>query len=193
MALERCPQLYYNARQWQCAVPAPSRGLQSQACLIPLCCFWSLHLQGLLPALVTRRSCVDWQPPWLCEASSAGLGSSGSPPRKPRPLAWVPHRQASYLVLLCIRHTLFRIHSRSHRHFHSLSALRSDFKSSTLPPSRMDFVFYWNFLIIASVSFLIVCLFRFSDSFWLRFFLIQLSRNLFISSRVSYLLAYSCF
>ena len=48
------------------------------------------------------------------------------------------------------------------------------------------------FLIIASVSLGVICLFRFSDCSWFTFARLYISRNLSISSRLSSLLANNC-
>ena len=50
----------------------------------------------------------------------------------------------------------------------------------------------WDFLITASISLGVIYLFRLSDSSWFGFERFYVPRNLFISSRLSSLLAYSC-
>ena len=49
-----------------------------------------------------------------------------------------------------------------------------------------------NFLITASISLGVICLFRFPDSSWFSFGRLYVSGNLSISSRLSSLLVYSC-
>ena len=81
------------------------------------CCPSSLQL-------LSRSSAAQ-----LCASSSAGLGSSGGPPRKLSSSA--PRRLGGGLVpgYSCALPTLSSTHARTHRCFHLLSALCSDFKS----------------------------------------------------------------
>ena len=55
-----------------------------------------------------------------------------------------------------------------------------------------NFCLLGGFWFIVSISLVKISLFRFSDSSWLSFRKLYVSKNLSISSRLSYLLAYSC-
>ena len=98
----------------------------------PLCYFWSPHLQAF-----SRRPGSSWvltgstaTPLWA--ASSARLGSSGSPPRKPGPSAPTPMHLAGgpVSVFSCTLPMLSSMYPLTHRCIHSLSPLCSDFQSS---------------------------------------------------------------
>ena len=171
MALGRTPQIYYNTRQWLPAVPTPSRGLGPSCLPIPALLFLLPALpRSSLTALAVCRSWADLQQPQLCAACRATLGSGGSPPRKPSHLPLDTLQLGWFLCtpmyLPCsLPHMLSSAHALTHRWFHSLSTLCSNFKyRPCLRADEQSCSLLWHHLTSQNIIFLLLLPIVLSDS-----------------------------
>ena len=78
------------------------------------------------------------------------------------------------------------------REFYTSSSTRNVWSNPPAKPSGPGLFLLGVFLITASISLGVICLFIFSDSFWFSFGRLYVFRNVSVSSRLSSLLAYNC-